>query len=112
MNDSIGNMKMRRSIRQYKPDRVSPDGIAQIIGDRLFAANGMGKQSLAIVVFSIVNLRGDTREVNAPACAVSRRKLALNTAASFALPMTASEWPIKSPCFGGIHPGRHCKSAE
>lgn len=51
MNDSIGNMKMRRSIRQYKPDRVSPDGIAQIIGDRLFAANGMGKQSPAIAVF-------------------------------------------------------------
>ena len=64
MNEIIKALKIRRSIRSYKPDMVSKKDIEQIIEAGLYAANGRGKQAVIVVAITNKELRDKLSVVN------------------------------------------------
>ena len=50
MNKTLEDIKNRRSIRKFKPDMVEQDKIDQIVEAGLYAASGMNRQPVKILV--------------------------------------------------------------
>lgn len=65
MNQVIQAMKERRSIRKFKPDMVPKEAIDQIIEAGLYAASGMGQQSVITVAVTNRELRDKLSACNA-----------------------------------------------
>lgn len=57
MNETIKDMKERRSIRSFKPDMPAKKDLEQIIEAGLYAASGLGKQSSIIVAVTRKEMR-------------------------------------------------------
>ena len=65
MSEVINNMKTRRSIRKYKPDRIPEDVLNRIIEAGTYAATGMGKQSPIIIAVTNKEIRDKFSKMNA-----------------------------------------------
>ena len=65
MNDIIEAMKSRRSIRKFKPDMVEQSKIEQIVEAGLYAASGMNKQAVKIIVVKNKKFRDELAAINA-----------------------------------------------
>ena len=63
-NPVIQAMKERRSCRQFKPDSVPRDLVEQVAEAGLWAASGMGKQAVKIVVVEDKALRDRLSAMN------------------------------------------------
>lgn len=57
MNEVLEAIKSRRSIRKFKPDMVEKEKIDQIVEAGLYAASGMNRQPVKILVVTNKNLR-------------------------------------------------------
>lgn len=64
MNDILKAIKERRSIRKFKAEMPKKTDLEQIIEAGLYAANGMGKQSTAIISVTNKELRDRLSEMN------------------------------------------------
>ena len=49
MNETIRNLKERRSVRAYRPDQISEEQLQAILEAGTYAPSGMGKQSAIMV---------------------------------------------------------------
>ena len=49
MNDTIRNLKERRSVRAYRPEQISEEQLQTILEAGTYAPSGMGKQSAIMV---------------------------------------------------------------
>lgn len=50
MNETIRNLKERRSVRAYRPEQISEEQLQTILEAGTYAPSGMGKQSAVMVV--------------------------------------------------------------
>ena len=64
MNEILKAIKERRSIRKFKAEMPKKTDLEQIIEAGLYAANGMGKQSTAIIAVTNKELRDRLSEMN------------------------------------------------
>lgn len=64
MNDIIKAMVERRSIRKFKTEMPAEENLEQIVQAGLYAANGMGKQSVITVVVTNKEIRDKISAVN------------------------------------------------
>ena len=65
MNETIENIKARRSIRRFRSDMIPRDTLDKIIEAGIFAASGRGKQSPIIVAVTDKDTRDRISRVNA-----------------------------------------------
>ncbi len=64
MNETMQNMKTRRSCRNFKPDMLPQDVIDQIIEAGLYAASGRNTQSPIILAVTDKAVRDELSELN------------------------------------------------
>lgn len=64
MNDVIRAMEERRSIRRFKPDMPEKKDIDQILDAGLYAASGMGRQSVITIAITNREQRDKLSEAN------------------------------------------------
>ena len=64
MNEIIEALKERRSVRKFKPELPDRDAVDQIIDAGLYAASGMGRQSVIIIDVAEKKLRDRLSEAN------------------------------------------------
>ena len=64
MNETINNIKTRRSIRRFKPDPVPQEILDQIIEAGLYAPSSMGKQNTIILQITDSDLRDEISRMN------------------------------------------------
>ncbi len=64
-NEFLKLIENRRSIRAYKPDKVSDDVIDKIVEAGLYAPSGMGKQSTIVIAITDKETRDKLSELNA-----------------------------------------------
>ena len=65
MNEALQAMETRRSVRKYKSDPIPQEVLEQIVRAGTYAANGMGRQSAAIVAVTNRELRDRLSRMNA-----------------------------------------------
>jgi len=65
MSQVLNAMKLRRSVRSYKPDMVHADVIDQIIEAGLYAASGMNRQETIIIAVTDKAVRDKLSRTNA-----------------------------------------------
>ncbi len=65
MNEIIKNMETRRSVRAYKPDMVEEEKLEQILEAGTYAASGMGRQPVKLVVVTDKATRDQLAAMNA-----------------------------------------------
>ena len=65
MNETINNIKTRRSIRKYKSDMIPNDIIDKIIESGTYAPSGMNKQPSIILAITDKELRDKISKLNA-----------------------------------------------
>ena len=61
MNETLQTIITRRSCKKYKPDRVPPEIVEQVIQAGLYAPSGMGKQSPIVLAVTDRALREKDR---------------------------------------------------
>lgn len=64
MNETLNNIKTRRSIRRFKPDPVPQEILDQIIEAGLYAPSSMGKQNTIILQITDSDLRDEISRMN------------------------------------------------
>jgi len=64
MSEGYENLMTRRSVRKYKADAVPEEMIDKIIKAGLYAASGMGRQSVIIVAVTNREIRDKLAEAN------------------------------------------------
>ena len=65
MNDIIQAIRTRRSIRKFKPDMPSKEDIQTIVDSGLYAASGMGRQSVITLAVTNKEMRDRFSHANA-----------------------------------------------
>lgn len=65
MSETLKTIKERRSVRNFKPDRIPEDILNQILEAGTYAATGMGRQSPIILAVTNRELRGRLSAMNA-----------------------------------------------
>lgn len=65
MSEVLNAMKLRRSIRNYKPDMIPQETIDRIIEAGLYAASGMNRQETIIVAVTEKGVRDALSKTNA-----------------------------------------------
>lgn len=64
MNEIMKAIKERRSIRKFKPDMPTKEALEQIIEAGLYAASGMGKQTVITIAVTNKEIRDALSEAN------------------------------------------------
>ena len=64
MNNVLNNIKTRRSVRKYKPDRVPQEILDKIIEAGTYVASGMGYQNTIIIQVTNKELRDKIVKMN------------------------------------------------
>ncbi len=64
MNEIMKAIKERRSIRKFKPDMPTKEALEQIIEAGLYAASGMGKQTVITIAVTNKEIRDTLSEAN------------------------------------------------
>ena len=67
MNETINNIKNRRSIKKYKSDMIPEEVLDRILEAGTYAPSGMNKQSSIIVAITDKDIRNKLSKVNARA---------------------------------------------
>lgn len=65
MSEVLKQMKLRRSVRKYKPEMVEHDAISRIVEAGLYAASGMNRQETIIVAVTDPEVRSRLSQTNA-----------------------------------------------
>ena len=65
MNETLKNLKERRSCRSYKPDPIPADVLDQILEAGTYAATGMGRQSPVMIAITDKKMRDKLSRMNA-----------------------------------------------
>ncbi len=64
MNEVMESLKTRRSVRKYKADPVAREDLEKIVEAGLYAASGMGRQAVKMIVVTNRDLRDRISEQN------------------------------------------------